>query len=166
MRSKRQKGPNTVGHHRWRKGPINSNLVDDIGYIIPFKFCQIPFSVCRWEVQNYQQIRGHGSHLCWRVSPKSTNVIEDVEYLLPVKFRQSVQRLQVHVVDDVKMSQPIRGLCCHRSAQKSTIVDIDFLIDVKFPWTLFWYFRRSRKCEKLRIDGQKTDRQCVITIRH
>ena len=46
--------------------PKNTNLVENIAYLLPAKFCQI-----------------QGCYLCFPISP---SLVEDNEYLLPVKF--------------------------------------------------------------------------------
>ena len=70
----------------WMISPKNTNLVDDVEYLPPVKFCSIPFSSCREEVEIFQQIRGLNNNLCFAIGQKTTNLVEDVEILLPVKF--------------------------------------------------------------------------------
>ena len=68
-------------------GPKNTNLVEDVEILLPMKFCWIPFSGFRREIEMSQPISGQGSHLVFPIGPKNTNLVEDVEILLPVKFR-------------------------------------------------------------------------------
>ena len=68
-------------------GPKNTYLVDDIEILLPVKFCSIPFSGFRGEVEMSQPIKGQGGHLVFPIGPKNKNLVEDVEVLHPVKFR-------------------------------------------------------------------------------
>ena len=60
-------------------------FVEDVEFLIPVKFGQIPFSSLR-EVEDVS-IRRQGGHLgCFPISPKNTNLVEEVVFLLPLKF--------------------------------------------------------------------------------
>ena len=68
-----------------------TNLVEDVGYLIPVKFRQIAFVGCKGKVENVS-IRGQGGHL-FLGQPQNINLVEDVEYSLPIKvLSNSVKR--------------------------------------------------------------------------
>ena len=75
------------GHLDFPIGPKNTNLVEDLGILLPIKFRLIQFSGFRGEVKNVSANQRPGGHLDFPISPKNTNLVEDVEILLPVKFR-------------------------------------------------------------------------------
>ena len=56
-------------------------------YLPPFRFCWIPVSSYREEVEVSRSIGSQSSYLDFSIGTKSTNLVEDVEILLPVKFR-------------------------------------------------------------------------------
>ena len=70
-------------------GPINKNLVEDIGILLPVKFRWIPLIGFKGEVENVPPNQRSGGNLGFPMGPKNypTNVIEDVDILLTVKFR-------------------------------------------------------------------------------
>ena len=74
------------GHLIFLIGPKNTNLVEDIEIFFPIKFCWIPFSGFREEVENVSANQRLGQPSCFPSSPKNTNLVEDFEILLPVKF--------------------------------------------------------------------------------
>ena len=75
------------GHLVFLIGPKNTNLVEDVEILLPMKFCWIPFSGFRGEVENVSANQRTGRPSCFSDRPKNTNLVEDVEILLPVKFR-------------------------------------------------------------------------------
>ena len=68
-------------------GPKNTNLVEDVEILLPVKFCLIPLSGFRGEVENVSANQRLGRPSCFSDGPKNTNLVEDVEILLPVKSR-------------------------------------------------------------------------------
>ena len=66
----------------------NANLVKDVEFLLPIKFCQSSFIsvVAKEKSKISQSIRDKDSHLCWRNGPKNTNLAEDSEYLPSTKF--------------------------------------------------------------------------------
>ena len=69
---------------KWRPscfqiGPKNTNLLEDVEILLPFRFRWIPFSGFREEVES-------GGHLVFQIGPKNTNLLEDVQILLPFRF--------------------------------------------------------------------------------
>ena len=79
------------GHLVFPIGPKNTNLVEDVEILLPVKFCWIPFSGFRGEVENVSANQRPGwpswFYVEILIGPKNTNLVEDVEILLPVKFR-------------------------------------------------------------------------------
>ena len=75
------------GHLVFPIGPKNTNLVEDVGILLPIKFRRIPFSGFRGEVKNVSANQRPGRPSCFPTDPKNTNLVEDIEILLPVKFR-------------------------------------------------------------------------------
>ena len=75
------------GHIVFPIGPNNTSMVDDVGFFLPVKFRQIPFSGFREEMKMSQLIRRRGGHL-FPTDLQNTNLVKDVQFLLPVKFRQ------------------------------------------------------------------------------
>ena len=66
--------------------PKNTILVEDIEILLPVKFCRIPLSGFRGEVENVSANQRPGRPSCFSDWPKNTNLVEDVEILLLVKF--------------------------------------------------------------------------------
>ena len=72
------------GHLGFLIRPKNTNLVEDVVFLLPVKFRRIPFR----EVEMSRPISGQGGYLGFPIGPKNTNLVEDVECLLLVKLRQ------------------------------------------------------------------------------
>ena len=82
-------------------GPKNTNLVEDVVFLLPVKFRRIP-SGYRGEVENVSaNQRPERPSLFSDRHEKNAKFVEDVVFLLPVKC------LQIPLKS--KMSQPIRG---------------------------------------------------------
>ena len=64
-----------VGHYCRKTGPKTPtsyiHVIEDLEYVLPVKFHQIPVSKCR-EVEKVSHI-GQGGHICWRIAKKNTN---------------------------------------------------------------------------------------------
>ena len=88
-------------------GTKSTNLVEEVEFLLPNKFGQIPFSVNREEVENDSAHQRPGGHLGFPNGPKNINLMEDVETVLPIssfiEFRSMVSE------EKSKMCQPIRG---------------------------------------------------------
>ena len=69
------------GHLVFPIRPNNTNFVEDLEFLLPVKFRQIPISGVREEVSG-------ATILVFFYRSKNTNLVEDVEFLIPVKFRQ------------------------------------------------------------------------------
>ena len=65
----------------------NTKFVEDVDILLPVKFCWIPFSGFRGEVENVSYIRDRSGHLVFLIGPKNTILVEDFAIMLPVKFR-------------------------------------------------------------------------------
>ena len=83
------------GHLVFPIGPKNTNLVEDIEILLPvkerrttlpLKFCWIPFSGFRGEVEYALANQIPVPLSRFPIGPKNTNLVEDIEILLPVKF--------------------------------------------------------------------------------
>ena len=69
-----------------QKNTLTKNLLEDIEYLLPVTFHQIPFSSSRLEVENVSANQTPSGHLGFQISQKNTNLVEVVEILLSVKF--------------------------------------------------------------------------------
>ena len=122
-------------------GPKNTNLVEDIEFLLPVRFRWIPFNGFRGEVENVSVKQRPGGHLVFPIGPKNTNLVEDVEILLPVKFRWIPFSDFRGEVENVSANQRNTNLA----------EDVEILLPVKFRWIPFKQFQgRNRKREKLR----------------
>ena len=86
--------------------PKNTNLLEGVEILRPVKFCWIPFSGFRGEIENASANHRPGGYLVPPIDPKNTNVIEDVEILLPVNFVEFHSSVSE---EKPRMSQPIRS---------------------------------------------------------
>ena len=132
------------GHFVFPFGPKNTNLVEDVEILLPVKFCLIPFSGFRGEVENVSANQRQGSHFLFSNRPDKhklgTGHWDLASY--QVSFN-SVQRFQRR---SRKMSQPIRGQGGHLVfliGPKNTnlVEDVEILLPVKFRWIPFSGFR-------------------------
>ena len=101
---------------------INTNLVGDVEILLPVKFCWIPWSGFRWEVENVSanQTQRPGRHLVFLVSPKNTNLIENVEIMLYIKFHWILFSGFWGEVENVSVNQrPRPPSCFFWSARKT-----------------------------------------------
>ena len=74
------------GHLVFPIGLKNANMVEDVEILLPVKFCWIPFSGFRGEVDNVSANQRTGRPSCFPIGPKNTKLVEDFEILLSVKF--------------------------------------------------------------------------------
>ena len=118
----------------------NTNLVEDVEFLLPFKLCPIPFSGFRGEVENVSANQRQGRPSCFSDRPEKHNFGTGCCDLASCQVSlNSVQRFQ-------KMSQPIRGQGGHLvfpiGLKKTYLVeDIEILLPIKFCWILFGGFR-------------------------
>ena len=62
------------GHLVFPIGLKNTNLVEGVKILIPVKFCWIPFSSFREEVENISANQRPGGHLVFPIRPKNTKL--------------------------------------------------------------------------------------------
>ena len=75
------------GHLVFLIGTKNINLVENVEILLSVKFCCIPLSGVRGEVENISDNQRPARQSCFTDRPgKNTNLVEDIEILLPVKF--------------------------------------------------------------------------------
>ena len=74
------------GHFAFLIHLKNTNLVEGVQILLPVKFCWIPFSDFRGEVENVSTKQWSGRP-SFPIGLKNTNVVEGIENLFPVKFR-------------------------------------------------------------------------------
>ena len=126
-----------------------TNLVGDVVFSLPVKFCQILFSGLRGESKMSQPKRGRAGHLGFLIRrKKNTNLVEDDVFSLTFKFRKTLFsgfREIENVSSNQKSGQPswfsewpekeklTRGRCVLASSKVS-------LISVQ------QFQRKSRKC--------------------
>ena len=91
---------------RGQDGPNNSNLVEDVEILLPFKFPWIPFTGFREAVEKVLVNQWQDGHLWFPIGLKTQNLAKDVEILLPVKFRWILFTVSDN---NSNMSRPIRG---------------------------------------------------------
>ena len=77
------------GHLVFPIGPRNTNVVEDVKFLLPVKFQQIPFSDFREEVENVSANQRPCSHLIFfRSARKIQTLVEEAEFLSLFKFRK------------------------------------------------------------------------------
>ena len=102
-------------------------------------------------------------------SARNTNLEEDIDILLPIKFRWILFSGFRGEVENVSANQrPGRPSCFSNRPEKHKLgrgcwelASCQVLLN-----SVPWFQRRSRKCEKLTMDGRTDDGQRVITIVH
>ena len=160
------------GHLVFPIGPNNTNLVEGIKILLPVKFCWIPFSNFREEVENVSANQRPGRPSCFSDRPKkNTNLVEGVAILLLVKFRWiPFSRFRGEVENVSANQRPGRPSCFSDRPEKKKLG--------RGRWDLAFcqvslnsvqrFQRRSRKCESLRrtTDGRIDDGRCAMTIAH
>ena len=108
------------GHLVFPIGPKNTNLVEDVEILLPVKFCWIPFSGFRGEVENVSaKSEARAAILFFQSARKNTNLVEDVEILLPIKFRWNPFSSFRGEVENVSANQrPGRPSCFSNRPEK------------------------------------------------
>ena len=67
-------------------GPKNTNLIEDVKFLLALKLRQIPFSSCRQEVENVKANQRPGD-LSWSLNQfEHINWVENVKILFPINF--------------------------------------------------------------------------------
>ena len=148
------------GHFVFPIGPKNSNLIEDVEILLPIKFCWIPFSGFRGEVENVSANQRPGRPSCFSDLPEKHKLGRGFEILLPVKFCQIPFSGFRGEVENVSANQrPGRPSCFSDRPKKHKLGrgrwDLAFR-QVSLN-SVQWFQRRSRKCEKLTTEGRQTD---------
>ena len=136
------------GHLVFPIDPKNTNLVEDVGILLSFKFRWIPFSDFRGEVENVSANQRPGRPSCFSDRPKNTNLVEGVEILLPVKFRWIPFSRFRGEVGNVSANQ-MRGWpsCFSDRPEKHKLGRGRWdLASCQVSWNSVQQFQRSRKC--------------------
>ena len=147
------------GHLVFPIGPKNTNLVEDVGILLPMNFCWIPFSGFRGEVENVSANQRPGRPSCFSDRQKNTNLVEDFEILLPVKFRWIPFSGFRGEVENVSANQrPGRPSCFSDRPEKHKLGRGGWDLASCKVWlnSVQRFQRRSQKCEKLTTDGRRT----------
>ena len=157
------------GHLVFPIGPKNTNLVEDLEILLPVKFRWILFSGFRGEVENVSANQRPGRPSCFSDRPEKHKL---------GRGRWDLASCQV-LLNSVQWFQRSRK-CLSESETRAAILFIRSTRKHKLGrgcWVLAscqvslnsveWFQRRSRKCEKLTTDRQRTDAgRRVITIVH
>ena len=146
--------------------PKNTNLVEDVEILLPFKFRWISQSEALAAILFFRSAKEtqssfQGGHLVFLISPLP-NLVEDVEMLLSVKFSEfrsavSEENLKICLLSSFlefpsvvseeksKMCQPIRGLGGHfvsdRPEKHKLCWEHWYLASCKVCWSLSSGFR-------------------------
>ena len=133
------------GHLVFPIGPKKTHLAEDIEILFPVKFCWIPFSCFRWEVENVTANQRQGRPSCFSDRPEKHKLGRgrwDLSCFLSsfVEFRSAVSE------EKSKMSQQIKDQGRHLVfpiGPKNTnlIYQVEILLPVKFCLILFSGFR-------------------------
>ena len=132
------------GHLVFPISPKNTNLVVGVEILLPVKFCWIPFSGFREEVENVSANQRLGWPSCFSDWPEKHKIgrgrwdlascqvsLNSVQQFLR-RSRKCLGQLEARV-----------AILFFRSAQKNTnlVEGIEILLPVKFRWILFSGFR-------------------------
>ena len=123
------------GHLVFPIGPKNTNLVEDVEILLPVKFCLIPFSGFRGEVENVSANQRPGRPSCFSDRPEKHKLGKrTLRSCFPSSF---VEFLSAVSEEMSKMPQPIRGQGSHLVfpiGPKNTnlVEDVETLFPVKF----------------------------------
>ena len=76
-------------YHGISIGSKNPNLVEDVVFLFPVKFCQILLGRFRGEVKTASaNQRSEQQSFFFSMGLKNANLVKDVEFLLPVQYCQ------------------------------------------------------------------------------
>ena len=81
----------------------NTNLVEDVEFLIPVKFLQILFSGSDKNLKIYHSVGGKGCHL-FSISPKNSNLVEYVE-IFPCQVSLSFGSLREEAEKSLNQSE-------------------------------------------------------------
>ena len=151
-----------VSHLVFLIGPKNTNLVEGIEILLPVKFCWIPLSGYRGEVENVSANQRPGRPSCFSDRPEKHKLGRGCWDLASCQvLLNSVQQLKWVSEEKSKMSQPIRGQGGHLvfliGPKNTNLVEgVEILLPVKFCWIPFSGFRWEVEMWKF-TDGRRTD---------
>ena len=132
------------GHLIFSIGPKNTNLVEGVEILLPIKFCWIPFSGFRGEVENVSANQRPGRPPYFSDRPEKTQTwkiaLRSCFLASFFEFRSAVSE------EKSKMPQPITGQGGHLvfpiSPKNTNLVEgVEILLPVKFRWFPFSGFR-------------------------
>ena len=108
------------GHHVFPIGPKNTNLVEDIEILLPMKFCWIPFSGFRGEVENVSANQRPGRPSCFSDQPEKHKLCRGRWDLASCQVSlNSVQRFQRRSRKCLSQSEARAAILFFRSARKT-----------------------------------------------
>ena len=122
-------------------GTKNTNLVEDIEILLPVKFCWIPFSSFRGEVENASANQRSGGHLVFPIGlKKKFGRVHDWDL---ASCQVSFNSLQRRSWKCLSQSEARWSSCFSHRPEKNTnlVEDIEISIPVKFHWIPFSSFR-------------------------
>ena len=131
------------GHLIFPIGPKNTNFVEDVGILLPVKFCWIPLSGFR-EVENVSANQSSGQPSCFSDRPEKHKLGRERWNL--ASRQDLLNFIQAVSAEKSQMSQPIRGqggqLVFLNSPKNTYVVkNVEILLPVNFRWILFSGFR-------------------------
>ena len=123
--------------------PKNKNLVEDVKILLPVKFCWIPFSGFRGEVEKVSANQRPGRQSCFSNRPKKHKLGRGRWDLASYKFRWIPFSGFRDEVENVSANQrPGRPSCFPIDLKNTNLVeDVEILLPVKFRWIPFCGFR-------------------------
>ena len=130
-------------------GPKNTNLVEDVEILLPFKFPWIPFSGFRGEVENISANQRPGRQSCFSDRPEKHKHGSGRWDLASCQVSlNSVQRFQRRSRKCLSQSEARAAILFFRSAGKHKLCRGHYDLassQVSFN-SIQWFQRRSRKC--------------------
>ena len=136
-------------------GPKNTNLVEGFEILLPIKFCWIPFSGVRGEVENVSANQRPGRPSCFSDRPEKHKL---------GRWCWDLASCQVSF-NSVHQFQRRSRKCLGQSEARAAI-----LFFVKFRWILVRGFRGEVENVKVyarrTTDGRTDDGRCAMTIAH
>ena len=165
------------GHLVFPIGPKNTNLVEDVEILLPVKFCWIPFSGFRGEVEIVSANQRPGWPSCFSDQPKKHKLGRGrwdlASCQVSLNCVQPFQRRSQNVSANQRQGRPS---CFSDQLEKHKLGRGCWDLAFCQVWlnSVQWFQRRSRICESLRWtpdgrtpDGRRTDDgRCAMTIAH
>ena len=146
--NKRPKGPHIVHlstiSHLFQESAKADILVEEVEFLLPVKFCWIPFSGFRGEVENVSANHRPGRPSCFSNRPKKHKLSRGCWDLASCQVSlNSIQRFQRRSRKCLSRSEARAAILFFSIVPKNTnlVEDVEILLIVKFRWILFSGFR-------------------------